>query len=445
MGLVSVFAVPFPDGFIAVAATAVLAGVAAFIFRRSLPDQQFVTNVFLLALALRMAFGLLVHIEEWRLFFGADAITYDFNGSALLDYWLYNIPLSDDLKAQTSLAASTGWGMNYFVGCIYYALGKNIFAAQSICAVFGAATAPLAYSCARTIYKNEKVARTAAVAIAVFPSFIIWSGQLLKDGLLVFMIALSITMVLALQKQFSIPALVVLLACMFGILSLRFYVFYIVVLAAVGSFVVGASFSRVSIFRRTIILALMALGLIYFGIARKATEEFNRYGNLDRIQIGRTDLVRSAASGFGEDLDVSTTSGVLWAIPVGFTYLMFAPFPWQTSNLRQAIPIPEVLLWWAMMPLLVSGLMYSIKNRLRDSLPILLFSLLLTLSYSVFQGNVGTAYRQRTQIQVFLFMFIAVGWTVRKEQKENEMLVRAAAQRQVDESIRARLRPTSQV
>ncbi len=83
VGLVSVFAVPFPDGFIAVAVTAVLAGLTAFIFRRFLPDQQFVTNVFLLALALRMAFGLLVHIEEWRLFFGADAITYDFNGSAL--------------------------------------------------------------------------------------------------------------------------------------------------------------------------------------------------------------------------------------------------------------------------------------------------------------------------------------------------------------------------
>jgi hypothetical protein len=42
-------------------------------------------------------------------------------------------------------------------------------------------------------------------------------------------------------------------------------------------------------------------------------------------------------------------------------------------------------------------------------------------------------------------MFIAVGWTVRKEQKENDRLLRAAAQRQVDESIRARLRATTQV
>jgi len=437
--------VPLPDGIVAVAVTVALAALAVVLFRRFLPEKQFVTNVFLLGLGLRMTFGLLVHLGDWRQFFGGDAITYNFNGSALIDHWLYNVPLSDDLIYQTSLEASTGWGMNYFVAAIYYVLGKNIFAAQSICAVFGAATAPLVYSCARTIYKNENVARTAAVAIAIFPSFVIWSGQLLKDGLLVFMIVLAMTMVMALQKQFSITALIILLVCMFNILTLRFYVFYIVFLATAGSFIVGASASHVSILRRTVILALLASGLIYFGIARKASQEFDRYGSLERIQLGRTDLMRSASSGFGEDVDVSTTSGALWAIPVGFAYLMFAPFPWQTSNLRQAIPIPEVLLWWAMIPFLVSGLIYSVKNRLRDALPILLFSLLLTISYSIFQGNVGTAYRQRTQIQVFLFMFIAVGWTLRKEQKENERLLRAATQRHINESVRGRLRPTSQV
>jgi len=34
-------------------------------------------------------------------------------------------------------------------------------------------------------------------------------------------------------------------------------------------------------------------------------------------------------------------------------------------------------------------------------------------------GNVGTAYRQRTQIQVFLFIFLGVGVTIYKERKED--------------------------
>src|SRR5205814_7980465 len=113
--------------------------------------------------------------------------------------------------------------------------------------------------------------------------------------------------------------------------------------------------------------------------------------------------------------------------------------PWQATNLRQAITIPEVLLWWAMMPFLILGLAYSVRHKLRNAFPILLFSLLLTLSYSVFQGNVGTAYRQRTQIQVFMFIFIGVGWTVYQEHRENQRILRSVAQRRVESNLQAGL------
>jgi hypothetical protein len=140
------------------------------------------------------------------------------------------------------------------------------------------------------------------------------------------------------------------------------------------------------------------------------------------------DLAR-ADSGFDEDTDVSTAQGALMAVPMGFTYLMFAPFPWQVSNFRQSITLPEILLWWALIPLLLSGLWYTMKHRLRNAFPVLIFSLMLTLAYSIFQGNVGTAYRQRTQIQVFLFIFIAVGWTLYQEKKENRKLLRESHKR----------------
>jgi hypothetical protein len=116
---------------------------------------------------------------------------------------------------------------------------------------------------------------------------------------------------------------------------------------------------------------------------------------------------------------------------------MLAPFPWDAANLRQAITIPEVLAWWATIPFLIYGLIYTIRNKLRSAFPVLIFSLLLTLAYSIFQGNVGTAYRQRTQIQVFLFILVGVGWVVFQEQRENKRLLRIAAQREVDNRLRA--------
>jgi hypothetical protein len=154
---------------------------------------------------------------------------------------------------------------------------------------------------------------------------------------------------------------------------------------------------------------------------------------LDKIQNSRMDLARSADSGFNEDADVSTAQGAIETIPLGLAYLMLAPFPWQLGSLRQTITLPEVLVWWALIPFMVSGIIFSVKHKLRTAFPILFFALTLTLAYSVFQGNVGTAYRQRTQIQVFLFMFIAVGWELWKEKREDRKLEKRLQKKQFDD------------
>ena len=52
--------------------------------------------------------------------------------------------------------------------------------------------------------------------------------------------------------------------------------------------------------------------------------------------------------------------------------------------------------------------------------PILIFTLMLSLAYSVFQGNVGNAYRQRAQLLVFYFIFVAVGYVLMLERREEK-------------------------
>jgi hypothetical protein len=175
-------------------------------------------------------------------------------------------------------------------------------------------------------------------------------------------------------------------------------------------------------------------------VGQKAAVELRVFGSLERMQSSRSDLAGRAASGYGEDEDVSTTGGALGVIPLGFAYLMLAPFPWQAVNLRQAITIPEILDWWAMLPLFVMGLIYTVKNRLRNAFPILIFGLLLTIGYSILQGNVGTAYRHRTQIQVFMFILIGVGWTLFLEKRENKRILDAAAHKRVQDNIHGRNR-----
>jgi hypothetical protein len=438
LGMVGIAFFAFSGGAGALIVTAIPTFVLLWIFRHSANDKQFITFIFLGALLARLSFGLFVEAYDLRDFFGGDAFGYDFFGNALLERWTDAVRLADPTIDWQLNNLGTGWGMYYIVATIYLFVGRNILAAQSFCAVFGAAIAPMAYFCAQRVFLNDRVARTAAVLAAFFPAFIIWSGQLLKDGLIVFLLVLSMTMILELQRKFTYGSLLLLFGSIAGILPLRFYIFYMLAMAVVGSFVVAFSNSVRAVVRNTIVLVILGLGLTYIGITRNAGSAFDKYGSLATVQNSRSDLA-TAGSGFGGDVDVSTTEGAISAIPIGLTYLMLAPFPWEISSFRSAVPLPEVLVWWAMLPFMVSGIGWTLRNRLRRAFPILLFSLMLTLAYSVFQGNVGTAYRQRTQIQVFLFMFIAVAWTLRKEKAENQRMLDQARRSANAERMKARL------
>lgn len=418
-----------PEGIPAVLLTVVCSFVVITLIRQNTEDSQFLTQVFLGGLIVRLAFGIFIHTFDLRAYFGGDSQIYDISGDVIKDYWLGSISGNDLFTQRVTSTSNPSWGMNYFTAVIYMIVGRNILAAQSICAVIGAATAPMVYVCANNIFNNRRVGKVSALLVAFFPAFIIWSGQLLKDGLVIFLLVLAIITVLQLQQKLSYLAVAILIFSLFGIISLRFYIFFMVAASVAGSFIVGQTNSIQAVWRRLAVLLILGLGLTYLGVLGNATEKFEKYGNLEQVEITRKDLARSAKSGFGEDVDVSTTEGAITAIPVGLAYLMLAPFPWQMGSLRQAFTLPEILVWWCSIPLIFIGLWYTVKKRLRQAIPILIFTVMLTLAYSIFQGNVGTAYRQRTQIQVFLFIFIAVGWTLRQEKKENKNLIRRSMKR----------------
>src|SRR5260370_13264990 len=294
-----------------------------------------------------------------------------------------------------------------------------MLAIQYVNCVLGAATAPVAYLIALEIFPNKRVARLCALFSAFFPSMVLWSAQGLKDGPIVFLLAVSMLATLKLGERFSIKYLVALALALCSLLTLRFYIFYIVVVAVTVAFVLGRRpLSAQSFVRQFIILITIALALAYFGVSRYASAQFETFGSLRQLQIMRLDAAQSAKSGFGAELDVSTPEGALTAIPLGFSYLLFAPFPWQFGSLRALITLPEMIVWWGCIPMLALGLWFTIRHRARQVAPILIFTVLLTLTYSVLQGNVGTAYRQRAQLLIFYFVFVAVGFVLTKEKRE---------------------------
>lgn len=396
-------------------------------------DRKFLIRLFLSAVLIRVLVGTLIYVFNWQVFFGGDAITYDFFGNALLKAWEGNVEFARIVDQFSGNGASSGWGMLYLVAAVYKIVGRNMLATQYVNCVLGASTAPIAYLISIEIFPHKRAARISAILAAFFPSLVLWSCQGLKDGPIIFLLTLSMLATLKLGDKFSVKYLSALAFALVFLLTLRFYIFYIVVIAVVAAFLLGRrQLTAQSLVRQMIIVMVIGVVLAYFGVSRYATQQFDMYGSAEQIQRMRMDASQSAKSGFAQDADVSTTSGALTTIPIGLTYLLLAPFPWQLTSLRQMITLPEMLIWWASLPLLVLGAWFTIKHRLREIAPIVVFTTLLTLTYSILQGNVGTAYRQRAQLLVFYFIFVAVGFVLVRERREQ----RARKRREATEASR---------
>ncbi|HEX8685161.1 MAG TPA: glycosyltransferase family 39 protein, partial [Pyrinomonadaceae bacterium] len=412
----------------AVILCAVCAFVAGAMLARGEGAQRpFIVKVFVAGLLVRMVVGSLINSFQLQEFFGGDAMIYDLFGNVLAQAWRSGLPQPAEVG---DWAVAGGWGMLYLVAAIYAVVGRNMLAVQFFNAVLGAATAPVIFFCARQIFQNVRVAKLAGLSVAFYPSLVLWSSQGLKDGPIVFLLALAMLATLRLGERMSMKYVFMLGVSMFAILTLRFYVFYMLAAAVGGAFLIGMRpVSSRSFLRQLVVVLALGVGFTYLGVLRSAGVQLERYGTLQSVQTSRSDLVRSANSGFGQDVDVSTASGAISAVPLGMAYLLFAPFPWQLASLRQSITLPEMTIWWVSFPLLVVGIWFTLSYRLRQALPILLFTMMLTLAYSIFQGNVGTAYRQRSQILVFYFLFVAVGAVLLKERQEDRQRV-AAFERQ---------------
>ena len=422
----------------ALAVCAVTALPTIIILARKGPERTFLLRLFVIGLLIRVLVGAVIYVAHFEVFFGGDALTYDTFGQALMAVWHGDSYQAAAIQRFMSSGAGA-WGMLYLIAGVYELIGRNMLAIQFINAAVGAATPAVIYYVAQHLFTNVRVSRLAALLTCFFPSLVLWSSQALKDGIIVLALALAILATLRLMEMVTVRYVVILAASLLALLSLRFYIFYMMTAAVVGAFVIGMkSVNAEGLLGRFLAVAVIGLAFTWFGVIRYAGIQLERYGNLEAVQRSRLDAARSAESGFGKDVDVRTTEGALSAIPMGVLYLLFAPFPWQLESLRQSLTLPEMIVWWLSFPLLVLGFWFAIKHRLREISPILLFTTMLTLAYSLFQGNVGTAYRQRSQLLVFYFIFVAVGAVLLKERSEDRRRQQQLAKQELTELQAAR-------
>src|SRR5215471_11871226 len=360
-----------PDIGLAVVAGVVSAVVCFLILSCDAADRRFQMKLFVAALVVRWLVGLAIHYKHQQSFLGADASTYDFFGNALCRSWQGLIDRNTLWLSTFTDVHRSGWGMYYYVAALYYILGQNPLAIQLINAVYGAASCILAYRIARMVWPEQRVSRLAAGLVAFSPSMILWSSQGLKDAPIVFCLCLCTLYTLKLREGFDVKNFLFLLLFLFCLFSLRHYVFYLVFFAVAGSLVLaGTKLTPLRIVQGGILVILIGLALAYVGAGEVSQNAFS----LKQIQNARVWGAAASNSGYGGDVDITDPQAALGFLPLGILYMLFAPFPWMITNLRQLITLPELIVWWALSPMMIKGFWFALRHRLRASFAICVFT-----------------------------------------------------------------------
>lgn len=391
-------------------------------------DSRFLVRVYTGAVLLRYALAIVFNVYSadlgFAVTFWGDSSQYDHGGHQLALKWSGEPIINPHLSESVS-----GWGWVYFVAVVYFVFGRNQLMVQFANGVIGGLTVVVIYAIARELFDRES-ARWAALFMAFFPQMVVWSAGMYKDPAVLFCIALAMFAVLSLRREFSAWHVFLFVAAILALLTLRFYIAYFVAFAALGTFVFAQRRGAVGNLLAGGVLVLALLGALRFVVRQESLDQQRQFLTLERLQVTREDQARWGHSGYGQEYDVSTPAGALAALPEGLVYLLFAPFPWSVSSLRQVLTLPETFVWYALMPAFVRGVRFAIRRKLRDVLPVLVFTLSLTVAYALMQGNIGTAYRQRTQISMFFFIFMGVGLVEKYRRKAESASLEAASRRQ---------------
>src|SRR5262249_5173657 len=146
-----------------------------------------------------------------------------------------------------------------------------------------------------------------------------------------------------------------------------------------------------------LLMGVLAAAMVFLGLRHEASQDLQLF-DLERVSTLRSGLANSANSAFMADVDVSSPAKAIAFMPIGVLFLLFSPFPWQFRGLRPILTLPEMLVWWSLTFAWIRGLRYCLRARKGDLAPIICFAIVMTLAYSTVHGNVGVAFRQRSQI-----------------------------------------------
>ena len=388
---------------LALAAVAIAIRVPAVLARDS-SERRFLEVVFVGALLLRFGLAVVTYIKLRYGYFAPDEAG---QVQAALNY-LSALTYGKGEPLPSPAVHGQGW--IYFNVLIFQAFGTEPLLPRFWNCLVGAVTPVLGYALARE-FGAVGGARWSAIFIAVFPSMVLWSSLNLHDVDAYFMILVAFFVTTRLQRSprwWHVVVLALTLAAMF---VLRLFADS-ALLASVACGLVASRLRiparqarRIALAVATAAIASIVLVVIY---PSPGQHLYTRLG-LSQIADIRRNLASGARSAVDTDPGLQTLLGALAFLPRGLVNFFLRPFPWEGGSTLSLLTRPETILYYALIPLVVLGIVLSTKRAASRTIPSLVFLTVTGVGYAMVISNLGTIYRERGELLIVMFVFVGVG------------------------------------
>lgn len=325
------------------------------------------------------------------------------------------------------IASNTNWievgGItNYFpwvstIITLMFGSFQTLIAGSLFSAFMAALTVVMIYKVAQELLPEEKkcFAVDAAILAIFFPSYIMFTSVMLKEAAVIF---LSYGLMFAFYRLIvskKTHYLGIIVAGLFVLAKFRPYATAIVLFACVVGYLIFVIRSRESknSMQAMIILSILGIVVLVFGQKYLGLEFVMKVLDVENMQDLRSQHYGSAST-FFEIGDLTTPTGILKAIPVGFCYMILSPFPWQwiggTDIVEKALA-PDMVIYYIILPSAILGFYRVHKEKPLLGIILVVYFFAVALPYSILIGNFGTIYRLRMQLLPTIFVMAVLGGT----------------------------------
>ena len=367
-------------------------------------DDPVLSNILIAALMVRLLLALIqVYTAIDLPGAGDDSVTFEQQGWLNAQAWRYGVEAGRTTGA---------YYYSSFIGIIYYFFGRVPFMAQFANVLLSLLTVYLLYKTVYTITGSVRSARITALIMALLPTLNAYSAILLRETMIIMFTVVSFHFFVKWMKNgrmikliYSFTALVA-AGALHGPLFLLVWVMilFVVIYSPRDKkfrFVSGQIVPAAVI----AVLALILIGSVITyqlpgDLSQIFTPDFLR-GVIERKSLGRTSYL----------LEIMPYSylDLIWQTPLRMIYLLFTPFPWMISNIKDVLGFLDMIIYAGLIYLGYTGSKKLWQSNKQIVITTLLIMVTLVVMFAWGTTNYGTAWRHRQKIAPYLVVLASAG------------------------------------